>query len=164
MAVMAAIVVPDLWQRLPGYERKQFVTQLNQLCTMAWQNALRTHRLHRLHFDLEKDVVTIEIEQPAEPGSKTKPTFVQLPTTYQKATYQWAERFQIKQFFIDGADQMTGPERKIQTLWFFVVPEGLAQEVIINILDVAGEQPVQIGLALNPFTVQFDEYDSFQKP
>jgi len=47
------------------------------------------------------------------------------------------------------------------------MPDGLSQDVIINFIDSQDPLPDgkmrQIGLVLNPFTVQFKEYDSFQK-
>ena len=56
--------------------------------------------------------------------------------------------------------------RQTTELWFFIVPEGLAQDVVINLLDMRDKdrgKAKQVGLVLNPFAAQFKSYDSFQK-
>jgi len=165
MGIMAAVVVPNLWRAVPKYERAQFTNVLNQLSALAWQNALRTHLLHRVFFDIEKRVVQVEVEVPQQgQGKQQKKQFKLVDTTYRKPQYVWSENLELQQFFIDGVNQFKSADAKIETLWYYVIPEGLAQEVIINILDRAGAQPTEMSLVLNPFTVQFKEYDAYQKP
>jgi hypothetical protein len=57
--------------------------------------------------------------------------------------------------------------KNVQELWFFLVPEGLAQQVTINMIDTVDtfdDKPRHIGLVLNPFLMQFKVYDAFAKP
>jgi hypothetical protein len=164
LGIMAAVIVPNMWRIAPNYQRAQFTTTLNQLSALAWQNALRTHLLHRVFFDIEKKIVQVEVEIPESvQGKQQKKQFKLVDTTYRKPQYRWPEGLEIQQFFIDGVNQFKSGTR-IETLWYYVLPEGLAQEVIINILDKAGAQPPEMSLVLNPFTAQFKEYDAYQKP
>ena len=54
-----------------------------------------------------------------------------------------------------------------QRVWFYLMPQGLAQSVVINMIDrsdttkVPKGQPV--GLVLNPLSVQFRAYNAFQQ-
>ena len=47
------------------------------------------------------------------------------------------------------------------------MPDGMAQDVIINLVDTKDFLPDEsarpVGLVLNPFSVQLKEYDTFQK-
>lgn len=51
--------------------------------------------------------------------------------------------------------------------WFYVVPDGMAQRVTINMTDSqdidSGGRPAKIGLVLNPFNAQFTAYDTFKR-
>ncbi len=83
------------------------------------------------------------------------------------APFAWPKNLEIKNFYVEGSDEMERiagrPDGKI---WFFVVPSGLAQNVIINFIDTldrVNNKPRTIGLVLNPFSAQFKVYDTFQK-
>ena len=61
-----------------------------------------------------------------------------------------------------------GLSRKTENIWFFVMPDGVCQEVIVNIVDQPENQSEkegkQFSVVLNPFTAQCVMYDTFQKP
>jgi hypothetical protein len=73
----------------------------------------------------------------------------------------------IKQFFIEGFDMMAKFGRsKSKSVWFYIMPEGMVQSVVINFVDTKDtqdNQPPSFGLILNPFTAQCKIYDTFQK-
>ena len=52
-------------------------------------------------------------------------------------------------------------------VWFFIIPDGLTQEVTINFVDYDDMLPNgdarQFGLVLNPFSAQFKLYDTFKQ-
>lgn len=162
MGIMAAIVVPNLRQRVPGHKRKAFITELNTLMALGWQDALATQKVHRVFFDIDARVVSLEIEEigPSDHEIAYKP----IKQAYRTTSYEWPEEIEIKNFYIDGSDELNQPERKTSSLWFYIMPEGLSQNVIINVEDTSQTQPIRLGLVLNPFTVQLKEYDIFQKP
>ena len=161
LGIATTIIIPNLQQRLPGYQRKAFVTELNTLLALAWQNALSTQKVHRIFFDLNKRLIKAEVEE----AGAVPNTMIYKPINqaYRKTSYEWPENIEIKNFFIDGSDEMSKHE-KAETIWFYIVPEGLAQEVIINVVDTSQSVPISLGLVLNPFTAQLKEYDTFQKP
>lgn len=159
IGLMATIIVPNLQQQIPGYQRKAFIAELNNLLALGWQNALITQKAHRVFFDIKKEIIRLEIEEPAAVTTGFKP----VPQTYKKTFYEIPPNIEIKDFFLDGVNEYR-PDREVLTFWFFIVPEGMSQEVVINMIDTSGAAPVKIGLVLNPFTVQLKEYDSFQKP
>ncbi len=158
IGVMATIVVPNLLQQAPGYKRKQFFTELNSLMAITWEHALSTNQLHRVVFDFDARTIKIEVETKQDEKGKT--TFQDVSGVYRKTTYTWDKNLEIREFIIEGLKE----NKKIDKIWFFVTAQGLGQDVIINIVDVSEQKEIPLGLVLNPFTVQFKVYDTFQKP
>ena len=77
----------------------------------------------------------------------------------------WPDSIIIKQLLIEGFDEMkrfTGG--KTETVWFYIVPDGMVQAVTINFLDkeqMIDGKPKPVGLVLNPFTAEFKVYHAF---
>ncbi|MGE0206655.1 MAG: Tfp pilus assembly protein FimT/FimU [Candidatus Babeliales bacterium] len=167
LGIIATIAVPALQNRLPGYQRKQFIAEVDSLSRLAWQEALVQQKALRLLFTLDKRLMSVQIAT----GGFDKdgnPTFAPVDIPYLKSSYQWPDSIEIKQFFIGKKDFLTRPGIKTETIWFYYAPEGLVQPVIINMLDTSNQDAQgkarQISLVMNPFTGQFKEYEEFQKP
>ncbi len=168
LGIVAAVALPNFTRRMPGYERKAFVTQLNALMAEAWQQGLQSQKLQKIVCDLNKR--ELFVEQQVKEDDKGEPVFARSTTPYTKTAVIWPKSLQIRQLFIQGFDELNAQasQRKTDQIWFFMVPDGLSQEVIMNMLSVndgqADDQGKQIGLVLNPFTSQFKVYDEFQNP
>jgi prepilin-type N-terminal cleavage/methylation domain-containing protein len=164
---MATIVIPNLQQLSPQYKRKEFLSRLESLVRLSWQQALAEQKAVRIFFDLEKRFVQLEIE--TEKKEKAgEPEFKPASISYLNTSYEWSENIVFKSFYIGKDDILGRAGTKIETLWFYIASDGLAQEVIINMIDTADKDdqgnPAKIGLVLNPFTATFKEYDEFKKP
>ena len=167
IGLMVAIAIPNLFKRKPVYEQKAFVISLNAFMAEAWQRGLTTQKIQKIVFDLSQRKVLLEQEtnqQDPQGGLQ----FVPVVVHYAPAAPSWPEIFEIQQFFVQGADELFSSTSTKHTVWFFVLPGGLAQEVIINMVDTNTQndrdEGKKIGLVLNPFTVQFKTYDEFQTP
>jgi prepilin-type N-terminal cleavage/methylation domain-containing protein len=167
VTIMMSIVVPKLWQRAPEYERKQFVGQLNALARYAWQSALTTGVTHQLLFNFEQKTIMLK-KQTDTQDAAGKPVFLPVKNGAFKRTITIPSHIQVKQFLIEGSDAMKAfVGRPTQEVWFFIIANGLSQEVTMNMVDTkdrtATKTPRSFGLVLNPFTVQFKVYDEFKK-
>jgi prepilin-type N-terminal cleavage/methylation domain-containing protein len=164
--IMTTMVVPNLQYLLPTYKRKEFLTQISVLVHLTWQQSLATQKAHRVYFDLEKRILRIEIESDKK-DKEGKPAFEPATITYLNTSYQWSDSIVIKQFFIEGEELLTHAGIKTDKVWFYIAPDGLAQEVVINLVDNgdldAQGKPTPVGLVLNPFSAEFKIYDEFQK-
>lgn len=166
IGVMSVVVIPNLFKRTPFYKQKVFVTSLNAFMAEAWQRGLTTQRIQKIVFDLNQRKVMLE----QETDQHEKQPFVPVTVEYAPAAPSWPEEWEVRQFFVQGTDLMASQanQRHTDTVWFFVLPGGLAQEVIINMVYLANKQTDFEGkknaLVLNPFTVQFKVYDEFQNP
>jgi prepilin-type N-terminal cleavage/methylation domain-containing protein len=167
IGLMAAIVSPNLGRKKPEYERQQFLGHLNALVRLAAQQASATGKLHRLYFDFERNKVSVEVKAEGK-NEKGEQAFKPMKAAYLRSSLTWPKHYWPQNFIIEKSDELA-PEGSVSTkkkVWFFIMPDGLAQDVIINIIDrnpAYRGKPKQIGLVMNPFSAQFKIYDSFQK-
>lgn len=167
IGVLGAVVIPNIQRSTPRYEREEFIARFNTLLQYGWQHALVTHTTQQITVDVEKKLITL-LTQVDESDQSGHPVFKPIVNPVQDTTYSIPDQFSIKQFFIEGFDMMAKFSRaQSASVWFYIISEGMTQDVVINFLDTKDTldgKPRHIGLVLNPFTAQFKEYDTFQKP
>lgn len=160
IGIMVAVVVPRL--RRPGPQPEdEFAKKLNLLTQGAATQAQLTGAVERIVFDFKSSTVFIEQLQPEKEGQPQK--FEPVKLGYLKTQIAIPEQIEIRNFYIKGKDEMVvGGGVSTPQIWFFITPEGLAQEVVIN--SINSDTQAERGLVLNPFTAQFTIYDQFQRP
>lgn len=164
LGILASIMVPAFRTREPSQQREQFLSQLNALIGLAWRHAVTTAKPTKVVFNFTKRLIYVEglTGQQDRNGNP-----ISQPVKAANASMKFPERYQVKNFFIerfDEAKRFIG--RATGESWFFIMPGGLAQEVIINLVDTQDKKagkPFPVGLVLNPFTAQFKIYNEFQK-
>lgn len=167
IAIISAVVVPNIGKFVPRYQQEQAISRLNALVQIGWQRALSSHTLHRVVFDMSKQSVILESEV-AQKKEGDVP-FTPVNISHLTSRFEWPKELEIKQFFIEGFDEMSrfAGNRKTAQLWFYIVPNGLTQDVIINIThtsQASAKEAKQLSLVLNPFKAEFEVHDAFQKP
>ena len=166
IGIMATIVVPSLTRGTGRYGREQFIYQLQALVQLGWQSALSTGKIHRVLVDIDKRAISLG----SASGTFDKngdPEFKPAKVLFVKSSMTWPAHIQIKQFNIEGFDEMSryGVGRKTTEMWFYIMPDGLTQEVTINALDtkdLKNNKPRPFSLVLSPFSAIFKYYDTFQ--
>lgn len=163
--VMGAAFISLLSSMQPGYARKQFVSKVNALVQFGWQQAVITRKVHRVLFDIKNRKASLEIE--SEKSTQSKVVFEPLKKSFMSTSMTWSDSIIIKQLLIEGFDEMKRfAGGKTETVWFYIVPDGMVQAVTINFLDkeqLIDGKPKPVGLVLNPFTAQFRVYHAFVK-
>lgn len=168
IGAVAAIVVPNIRTRGGAAQRQEFIAQINALTKFAWQNAVVSHKIQRVEFDFEKRKIEVT-QATGEKDMAGERLFGPVARAYIKTSVIIPSHFECKNFFVEGFDEM-GRRTATSTaaVWFYVVPEGLAQSVIINILDIKDRpktgKAYEVSLVLNPFSAQFEVYDAFTQP
>jgi prepilin-type N-terminal cleavage/methylation domain-containing protein len=167
IALIAAAVVPRFDRGQPLKRRETFVAELNGLVGLGWQQALMTNTIHRVTFDFEKHQVSLQADN--EAGSEGKKGFQEVKSVYVASDIKLPEDYEVKQFFIEGSDEVARKRGKsIQLAYNFIVPEGLMQSAVINAIDKNDldekGRAVRFGLVIHPFSGQCTYHDSFQKP
>lgn len=166
IGVIATIIVPNFRNMLPRREREAFIGKINAVMRVAWQRALIEHTVHKVVFNFKKN--EFWIEQPTGNTKLGEAEFARIKGAYLSPAGKIPSTIDVKNFIIEGVDEMTVRGAKgTDEAWFFVMPDGLTQSVTINFLDTkqlnAAGKPRQFGLVLNPFNAQFKVYDNFQK-
>ncbi len=163
VAIMMASILPLLRQQ-PGYERNQFIARLNGLVQAAWQQAIITRMVHRILFNFKDRTAQVERHLVTAPVTQK---FEFEPVKGPDMQMRWPSSLLIKQFLIEGFDEMKRfSGRGVETIWFYIIPDGMTQQVTINGIDkedMLEQKPRPFGLILNPFLAHFKEYDTFQK-
>jgi prepilin-type N-terminal cleavage/methylation domain-containing protein len=168
IGVLGSIIMPNMRRVAPRYEREEFIARFNALTQLGWQQALMHNKLQQIMVDVGKRRIALL----AATGEKSRvggePVFKPDTSLAQSTVLVIPDQINIKQFFIEGYDMMAKfTTSKTEEVWFYIIPEGMAQDVVVNFVDTKDtkdEAPRPVGLVLNPFTAQFKVYDAFQKP
>ncbi len=166
LALVGTLVVPAIWRTDPVKARRDIRAHLNELTGFAQQQAIISGHNHAVEFDIKQRIVKI-MRVADKTTSDGKPTFEPIKSIAIKPDMVWPKNLEIKQFFLEGIDEMsrllTGTTTRV---WFFVLPDGMTQTVTLNIVDtkdgIRGKGK-SVSWVLNPFSAQFKEYDAFQK-
>lgn len=166
IALLGTVVVPNLRSKDPKKERKEFVARLNNLMTFAWYNGITTGKVQRVVFDLSKQLVYLEQQKNLLERPGQEPEYEPIKRAYNETSLTWPKHYLIKNFLLEGYDEATRHGGGLKMTWFFIVPDGLTQDVKINALDMSDKEHARKGIpfsiVLNPFSAQFKEYGQFQ--
>lgn len=163
LAILATVALPLFTKRQPKEQRKLFVEQMNYVVAEAFQQALLTQLYYKVTYDFDAQKIIASPELP-------KTHDVKKEISYRTLSLEWPKKYEIQDFYVQGVNEFKDSLGSAHThnIWFYIVPDGLAQEVIINFFDASdkkdGDNQMQCGLVLNPFTMKFRQYDEFQKP
>jgi prepilin-type N-terminal cleavage/methylation domain-containing protein len=168
IGIISMVVAPNFRRASPTQNRDTFISSLNGLVQFAWQQALQQRKVAQVTFDFKKSMVSIGLATDKK-DQKGNIVFAPIAGAYLNTTLAWPDEYVVRQLFIEGFDEMSRYSGRQATaeIWFYIVPDGLAQSVIINMIDekdLRDGKPNAIGLVLNPFMPQFVQYDEFQKP
>lgn len=165
VGMIARIIIPTINYRSSDQIKKECITYIGGLISNAWQSAIVKKKLHRIWFDLKKNIIKIEVVKKIDESGET---FEQLNMPYAKSEYQLPPSLEIKELFVDGINILNQPGIKTETAWFYITSDGLVQPTIINIADRseygATDSNSVIGLVVNPFSGQLKTYGTFAKP
>jgi prepilin-type N-terminal cleavage/methylation domain-containing protein len=158
IGIMATIVVSRITIRGPR-DIDVLIGNIARVTQLGYERAVLTGKLQRVYFDFGADNSEFRLEELAEnsDGDLKDQKFVPVTIAYNKTRFAWPEQIMVKNFYIKTIDEAAQKGK-----WFFIMPEGISQEIIINMTDENNQD--SRGLVLNPFTVRFTTYDSFQKP
>lgn len=152
LAITAAIVVPRLTRR-PVPLEKEFTRRLNELSRFGQLNALMTGALQRIHFDLKRQQVVLE-RASARRDSLGHLQFEPVKISHNRTSFQMPKDLEIDRFWVKGKNLIQKGEGIQATgVWFYLVPEGLSQEVTIDFHQLDSQR--MFSIVINPFNAQF---------
>ncbi len=105
IAVLMGIVVPSFKNLLPRREREAFISKVNAITRFAWQRALIERKVHRIFFDFKKR--EFWVEEPAGTTKLGEMEFNRVKGTHFSTSGKIPSTIEIKNFIIEGFDEMT---------------------------------------------------------
>ncbi len=157
VAMMIVAIMASQIPRLTKTKRAVFdecVMRLNALALNAYNHALISGKITQLFFDLTTTPCRVHIRQETDKqeGPQQKTIYELVQSEFGNDSMIFDEQLNIEKFIIEGKDEMAGAGAA-KTVWFYIMPDGTAQQVNIGIYDT--ETTMSSELQLNPFFVQF---------
>ena len=158
IGLMGAVIAPNLSYYLKKTKSEEFTMKLESFIHKIKQQALLTGKTQQVYFDFkEYEIISNAydkalIDQPK--GGRFSPTRI--------GSIQLDKSFELQNFFIQGNDEMSSGTTR-ETAWFYIMPDGSSQDVIINFV-YGDEEERKLGIKINPFSAQVFSYDTYQFP
>jgi len=131
-----------------------FTQNLNTLLRKAYLSALEHTQAQKIYFDIKRGRVEVQQETDKKEWITHNSLFVSIP-----------QQIEFRNFYIatkqGKKDQL---RQETNDVWFFITSDGIAQEVVLNIVDITEKAAIpEAGLVLNPITLIFNVHDEFKK-
>ncbi len=158
IGIMGAAVAPNLSYFAQKNKKQALVARFEECLHRAKQQAMLTGRVQQLFFDFQQHVVILKAYDDAK-NSETKHN----KFTASGVKGMDLERdFQVQNFYIQGKDEVAAGVI-LETVWFYIMPDGSSQDVLINFL-YGDENQKKLSIKINPFYARVSVYDEFQTP
>jgi hypothetical protein len=159
-------VVPNLFRRTQGIERKEFLSSFETLLKDAVLRSILENKMHQVYIDIAHELIQIRISDEKSIETNQHKKFTRVQDKDYTTEIIFLKQFKIKNFFINGIDEVTSGAT-MQDVMFYVMPDGTSQGIIANIIDQDddGVTPdVPFSFIINPFYARMLVYETFQTP
>ena len=153
IGIAMAIIMPS--RRKSGQRiAPLFAQNLNILLRKAYLSALEHAQAQKIYFDIKRGRVEVQQETDKKEWSTHDSLCMAIPSQIEFRNFYIATKQGKK-------DQL---RQETNDVWFFITSDGIAQEVVINIVDTTEKAAMpEAGLVLNPLTLIFKVNDEFKK-
>jgi len=160
---MATIIGPRLFRKKDDVKIERVLGELNNMLTIARQEAIFTEKTYRLLFKSEKensDSVTIQVmENDSDNKDKFIPTKV--VSEYLNTEYLLPNNIKIESVYLGKQDLL---EDKKRQAFCYISKEGLSQNILIHIVKINEDSKVKYSFKMEPFVGEFELSEGFLKP
>ena len=167
LGIAGSMVYPSFARQLRRYEQSRCLAQFDSLVTQAALQSIQSGKVYRVKMNIAAGTEVVEKQMENENGEIV---YEKVPLYFTDQDFVLPASYKVINFYIDGMDECAqhGAGRTMQDVWFFLYPRGYTQAVVINIVNEDDRSQSahgsEIGLVLNPFRLQFEVHDAFQKP
>lgn len=164
LSLFASFIIPTFIGKQKHAAKKQFIADFVTMMQESLYQAINTNKIHQIYFDLDNhEIISKAQDKSLEKESQHKQF---LPATDAGiSNVRIPEQLVIRNFFIQNEDEFqTG--NIMNDVFFYIMPDGTSQSIIINIEEQDPDAPENsvFALTINPFYSQVQEHDTFQKP
>ena len=164
-STILSFVIPSFFNKGIKSQKQTFISQFNTLVQESLMQAVINGKVYQIFFDFDQHLIIPKIHDLSLPPTNQHQQFSPLPKGAIPEPITLPAHFAVRNFFINGVDEF-GSGRTMKTAWFYIMPDGTSQAIIINIesLEDTASKQYTFSLVINPFYSQVKEYDTFQKP
>lgn len=163
ISIATSFVIPRFLSNKPRAAQKKFFTEFSTLLSDTVFQAVTNKTVYQIYFDLNKQIIMIKKYNPKIMTDNKHLKFEPIPKDVFKNQISLPSTFSIKNFFVQDKDEFTSG-MKMDDAWFYVMPDGNSQAVIINMNDDSDDRETKFSITINPFYSQVTLHDTFQKP
>jgi prepilin-type N-terminal cleavage/methylation domain-containing protein len=163
LSIFASFVVPRIFGNRKGVTKKQFFSDFSHVISDTLYQAITTKKIHQVFFDFNNREISVKIYHADSSETDKHKQFKKVPPGNFHSSLIIPEQLTIQNFSINGTDAMAAG-KTTNDAWFYIMPDGTSQAVIMNIQDEQEESPHdRFSIVINPFYSQVKLHDAFTK-
>ena len=164
LSIFASMVMPRIFGNRKGVVKKQFFSDFSHVMSDTLYQAITTKKIHQVFFDFNSREINIKIHHVDPTETNKHKQFKILPPGNFHSSLIIPEQLIIQNFYINGENVMSAG-KTTNDAWFYIMPDGTAQSIVINIEDENEETNYNsFSITVNPFYSQVQLHESYQKP
>lgn len=163
ISIATSFIIPRVFAHKPRAAQKKFFTEFNTLVADTTFQAIMNKVVHQVYFDLNKHTILVKKYNSKIQADNKHAKFESLNKDVFQNQIDFPSAFSIQNFFVQGKDEFISGAH-MNDAWFYIMPDGTSQAVIINIHDDSDNTETQCSIAVNPFYSRVTLHDTFQKP
>lgn len=163
ISIATSFVIPRFLSNKPRSAQKKFFTEFSTLVSDTVFQAIMNKTVHQIYFDLNAHHIIVKKYNSKIEADNKHLKFEPLTQDIFQNQMKLPTTFSIQNFFIQNKDEFT-PGMKMNDAWFYIMPDGNSQAVIINMNDNSDDRETKFSITVNPFYSQVKLHDTFQKP
>ena len=164
MSLFMSLAIPRFFSSQKGRAKKQFFTEFSTLVADSMYQAMTSHKIHQIFWDLQRHQIEVKIYDTTAESKDKHQQFKPVTPDVFHSTMKIPESFIVHNFYIQQGEDEIKPGETKNAIWTYIMPDGTSQQVTINIQDENETDNNQFSITINPFYSQVSLHDSFQKP
>ncbi len=162
IGLLISMVAPRFSRRSPSSDWKVIISELNNFTQFARQESVAEQVVFRLNFLRGKNKAPdcVVIEHWVGVDKKGNQEFAQVSSPYMKTRYEFAENVRVKAVYL-GKQELYIENGQA---FCFVVPEGLVQDVYIQLVRTEEGKEDFVTLKMRSFEGAFELIERLVRP
>jgi|GEM_PF-5985623 len=163
LAVLGGLVLPNIFRKNEDKLTRTFINDFAMMLQTAVTTAMQEDKVVQVYVDVPQELIMLKIQDPANRNPSIHEHFIDLEKSHSKVILpNWLH---IQNFYIQNNDEVQSG-RALQKVWFYAMPDGTVQPVIINFTN---EHPdllhdKKLSIIVNPFLGHVSTFYEFKQP
>lgn len=165
IAMLGALVVPNIFRVKPAAVQKEFLSSLDSLIQQTVARSVMEQKVHQIYFNIQEELVQVREKDAKSIERSIHKQFSEVKDTQYTTRIPFSKNFKIKNFFINGIDEVNHAAQ-LEDVLFYIMPDGTSQPVVVNITyeHEYAARDSNFSFVINPFYARMSVYETFQAP